>query len=68
MSERKITDVPITKWKEHRMYPSQGTMRNVCARRKDNGAEAFLSMINGRFYVNLERFDEWMSKQTDSKR
>jgi len=63
--EQKIIDwVPLTKWSEHFRYPSQGAMRNICARRKDNGAEDFLSLVNGRFYIHLDRFNQWMEQQT----
>ena len=68
MSEKKIDWVPLTKWKDHYQYPSQGAMRNICARRKENGAETFLSMVNGRFYVSVEKFQEWMSKQNHLRR
>lgn len=68
MSEIKIDWVPLTKWKNHFQYPSQGAMRNICARRRDNGAEAFLSMVNGRFYVNVEKFNKWMEEQSQLRR
>lgn len=68
MSEIKIDWVPLTKWKKHFQYPSQGAMRNICARRRDNGAEAFLSMVNGRFYVNVEKFNKWMEEQSQLRR
>jgi len=65
MKESKDTEwIQLTKWKEYRAHPSQGTMRNIVARRKDNGAWAFLSRVNGRFYVNLEKFNQWMEQQT----
>jgi len=63
MDDEKVKVVPLTKWREHRKYPTQGTMRNICARRRENGAEAFLSMVNGRFYVNLQEFDSWLKSQ-----
>jgi len=65
---KKIERIPLTKWNKHFEYPSQGTMRNICARRKENGAECFLSMINGRFYVHVERFHDWMDKQSQFKK
>lgn len=64
MSDKKMEWIPLTKWKEHFQYPSQGAMRNLCARRKENGAEMFLSMINGRFYVHAEKFSKWMEQQS----
>ena len=68
MSEIKIDWVPLTKWKNHFQYPSHGAMRNICARRRDNGAEAFLSMVNGRFYVHVEKFNKWMEQQSQLRR
>lgn len=58
-----IEYIPLTKWSKHFTYPSYGTMRNIVARRKENGADIFLSMIHGRFYVNVIKFNEWMEKQ-----
>lgn len=57
---KKLEWVPLTKWNDYFVQPSRGTMRNICARRRENGAEVFLSMINGRFYVNVEKFNQWM--------
>ncbi|CUI17979.1 hypothetical protein PNK_2383 [Candidatus Protochlamydia naegleriophila] len=62
-SRKELIVVPLTKWKDHFDYPTQGTMRNVVARRKENGAEAFLSMVNGRFYIHIEKFHKWMEGQ-----
>lgn len=64
MTELKSDWVQLTKWDNHFEYPSQGTMRNICARRKENGAEAFLSNVNGRFYVSVSKFNEWMNKHS----
>ncbi len=66
--DKKLDWVALTKWKEHFRYPSQGTMRNITARREENGAGAFLSMVNGRFYVNVEKFHQWMEKQSQFRR
>lgn len=60
---KRLDWIPLTKWKDHFDCPSQGTMRNICARRKENGAESFLSLVNGRFYVSVEKFDQWMKNQ-----
>jgi hypothetical protein len=38
-------------------------MRNIAARRKENGSEVFFSMVNGRLYVNVPKFNEWMFNQ-----
>jgi hypothetical protein len=62
--DKKTDWVPLTKWKEHFSCPSQGTMRNICARRAENGANVFLSMVNGRFYVNVGKFHQWMEQQS----
>lgn len=59
--------IQLTKWKLHFDYPSQGTMRNLVARRKENGSEIFLSMVNGRFYVNVDKFNSWMESQMINK-
>ena len=56
--------LPLTHWKKHFPYPSQGTMRNIVARREENNASEFLSMIHGRFYVNVEKFHIWLEKQS----
>ena len=63
MSEVKSDWVQLTKWSKHFEYPSQGTMRNICARRRENGAETFLSNVNGRFYVSVSKFNEWMNQK-----
>lgn len=68
MSDKKIDWIPLTKWGKHFQYPTYGAMRNICARRKTNGAEVFLSMVNGRFYVNPEKFNVWMEQQQSQSR
>ena len=60
MNEKRMDWVPLTKWKDYFNCPSQGTMRNICARRKENGAESFLAQVNGRFYIHIEKFNNWM--------
>ena len=60
--------VPLTKWGKHFSYPSQGTMRNIVARREDNNAGEFLSMIHGRFYVDVEKFHLWLQEQSTFRR
>lgn len=55
--------VQLTKWREYSSFPSYGTMRNIVNRRSKNGASEFLSVINGRFYVNVEKFYDWLKKQ-----
>lgn len=62
MNEINSDWVQLTKWAG---CPSKGTMRNIVARRKENGAESFLSNIHGRFYINLPKFHEWMSKRSN---
>jgi hypothetical protein len=64
---KKMDYVLLTKWSQHYEFPSQGTMRQICSRsrRKTNGAEHFLSFVNGRFYINIHRFHEWMDNQKD---
>lgn len=53
--------VQLTQWGDR--VPSFGTMRNLVARRKENGAEVFLALVNNRFYVNIAKFNEWMFNQ-----
>ena len=60
MTEANGPWVQLTKWDG---CPSKGTMRNIVARRKENGAESFLSNVHGRFYINLPKFNEWMAKR-----
>jgi len=60
---QEVKYVQLTKWAEFTDHPSYGTMRNIVARRKDNGAEEFLCKINGRFYINIDNFYHWMEKQ-----
>lgn len=40
-------------------------MRNIVARRKENGADYFLRMVHSRFYVNIKRFFEWFEQQKE---
>lgn len=68
MTDKKADWIPVTKWKDHFQYPTQGAIRNICARRKTNGADLFLSMVHGRFYINVERFNEWMQQQSQLRR
>lgn len=63
--EETPTWIPVARWDKFMTMPSKGILRNIVARRKENGAWSFLSEINGRFYVNLQKFNEWMSKQGD---
>ena len=62
---KEIDWVQLTKWEDHTNSISLGTMRNIVARRKENGADVFLSLVNGRFYVNLKKFNEWMENQKE---
>lgn len=55
--------VQLTHWDKYYQCPSKGTMRNIVARREENGADEFLSMIHKRFYVNVEKFHIWLEKQ-----
>lgn len=64
MSE--IEWIPLAQWSKHFKYPSQGSIRNVVARRRENGADAFLSLMNGRFYVNPRKFNEWMESKKEN--
>jgi hypothetical protein len=60
--------IPLTKWQDRFQYPTYGCMRNICARRRENGAEAFLSIINGRFYINVKKFFHWMENQKEKRK
>jgi hypothetical protein len=55
--------VKLSQWGNR--TPSHGTMRNIVSRRKDNGADVFLSMVNGCFYINIPAFNLWMTKQKE---
>ena len=61
--EESTTWIPVARWDKFMKMPSKGTLRNIVARRKENGAWSFLAEVNGRFYVNLQKFNEWMSNQ-----
>lgn len=63
MSEKALEWIPLTHWSKHFRYPTLGTMRNIAAQRKENGADAFLSMVNGRFYISVAAFEKWMAGQ-----
>jgi hypothetical protein len=65
LNMKEIDWVQLTKWEDHTNSISLGTMRNIVARRKENGADIFLSLVNGRFYVNLKKFNEWMENQKE---
>ena len=58
--------VQLTKWADFTDHPSYGTMRFLVNKRKENGAEEFLRKINGRFYINVDKFYDWMEKQKES--
>jgi hypothetical protein len=60
--------VQLTRWEDYFDCPSYGTMRNIVSRRKENGAEAFLSFVNGRFYVHRKKFNEWMESRKEKNR
>ena len=55
--------IPVTKYNKHFSYPSLGTVRNIVARRNENGANTFLLMIHGRHYIDIQKFKKWMSEQ-----
>jgi hypothetical protein len=57
--------VQLTRWGNR--VPSFGTMRNIIAKREQNGAEEFLSLVNGRYYIHITRFNNWMIKQKGNK-
>lgn len=63
MEDKNLQWIPLTKWKNYYKYPSQGCMRKICSRRKTNGAEVFLRLLHGRFYIDVSRFNEWMDQQ-----
>lgn len=64
--EETPTWIPVAQWDKFIKIPSKGTLRNIVARRRENNAWSFLSEINGRFYVNLQKFNEWMSNQREA--
>lgn len=72
MTEIANTNKPIiirlSQWNKHYPYPSLGTMRNLIARREENNASEFLNMINGRFYINVEKFQKWLESQPTLRR
>ncbi len=55
--------LPIKRWENHFSYPSLGTLRYLALRRKENGFDACLSKINGRLYINPEKFFIWAQEQ-----
>lgn len=61
--EPKLLWIPLQNWSKHFVYPTQGTMRNLAAKRNQNGADLFIRMINGKFYIHVGKFDEWMFAQ-----
>ena len=65
--EENTTWIPVARWDKFMTMPSKGTLRNIVAKRKENGAWSFLAEVNGRFYVNLQKFNVWMSKQGEKE-
>lgn len=55
---------PLTHWKKHVSHPSYGAIKGIVAKRKDNGAESFLLIVNGRHYINKRKFYEWLQKRS----
>ena len=56
--------VPITGWRKYCDSPTETTMRNIVARRKENGAEEFLVFLFGKFYVDPDKFVKWAEKKS----
>ena len=61
--EPKIVWVPLQSWNKHFVYPTNGTMRNLAAKRHENGADSFIRMVNEKFFINVDLFNKWMLAQ-----
>lgn len=57
--------IKASKWNEHFQFPTKGTINGIVNKRKSNGAHDFLSRINSSFYINVKKFNDWMSKQKE---
>ena len=68
MEELKNDWIQLTKWDEHFDYPTLGTMKMLAYKRKENGADTFLVMINGRLYVSVSKFNEWMYSHLEDEK
>ncbi len=62
------TLVAIGQWNKYVPSPSMNTIRNIIQRREENGAEEFIVHLNGRLYVDVPKFHEWMKKHSLSEK
>ncbi len=64
-NNEEIALIPLSKWDKYFDFPSKGTMRNICSieGRKENGVEDFLTLINGRFYIKIKKFREYIENK-----
>lgn len=61
----KLKIVPLSQWDKHFSSPSITIMRRISYRRSRNRAEEFLSIINYRLYIDVEKFQLWHERQPD---
>lgn len=55
--------IPVRRWSEFHKVPSQGSINGAMLRRKENGLEACVTWMNGRMYLDEDKFFEWMKTQ-----
>ncbi len=50
----KLIVVPLKKWPVHFEYPTVGTLKGLCLRRRENGFNICVKMIHGRIYLDVD--------------
>lgn len=59
--------VPYRKWPDHFCYPSVGTLKYLLLRRKDNGFDVCVRVINNRIYLDTEKTFQWFNNKGETR-
>jgi len=52
--------IPVSKWNEFYPYPTVKSLRQIIFRKKKNGFDKVLRKIDGRLYICVKDFNEWI--------
>lgn len=52
--------IPVSKWNEFYPYPTVKSLRQIIFRKEQNGFGKVLRKIDGRLYICVKDFDEWV--------
>jgi len=55
--------IPVSKWNEHHLWPSQGGLRYLIFNANSNGFDKAIRRAGRRVLIDEQAFFEWMDQQ-----